>query len=282
MPDNEKYTITNAVVTGKSGAGKQPRIDVLVKEFGLEQLSTGNMFRHYLGLFDSMGYPHSLEKFWSWEEEDFVPDEEIRKILIDYLDETATVKSEEEIDELVLGLKAKYFVEKGLFGPDGLVNALLESEFAKKGFQKVVLDGYPRTINQAKYLLELMKKTGTTIDFVLVVDNDDELIIKRTVGRRICPKCGKVYHIEYNPPSPDGRCKECGTPVIQRSDDTEEKIKRRLEEFQTKAQPAVDYLEKSGIPVVHVPGNLEVFTEENVRRSVLDALEDAGIISRLE
>ena len=278
MSGNKDNPVTNVVVTGKSGAGKQPRIDVLMEEFGLEQLSTGNMFRHYLGLFNSIDYPGNLENFWSEENGDFVPDEEIKKALSDHLRDAGIEKGDEELNELVLGLKAKYFVEKGLFGPDGLVNALLESEFAKKGFRNVVLDGYPRTINQAEYLLKFMKRTGSRIDFVLVVDNDDELIIKRTVGRRICPNCGKVYHIEYNPPNPDGTCKECGTPVIQRSDDTEEKIRRRLEEFRAKAQPAVDYLENAGIPVVHIPGNLEVFTKENVRKSVLDALRNAGIV----
>jgi len=265
--------VKNVVVAGKSGAGKQPRIDVLVEEFGLVPLSTGNMFRHYLTLFDSIGYTISLDEFWSEETKDFVPDHLIKERLDRYLNESGKKgMNHPTLEELILGLKAKYFVEKGLFGPDNLVNKLFKTEFAKRDYRNTVFDGYPRTLKQADYLLNLVDEVKTRIDFVLVVDNDDELIIKRTIGRRICPRCGKVYHIEHNPPGEGGVCKVCGVPVIQRSDDSEEKIKRRLEEFRRKCVPALEYLKERGIPVVHVPGNIEPFTKENVRKSVLDAI----------
>lgn len=264
----------NIVVTGKSGAGKQPRIDVLVEEFGLTQLSTGNMFRHYLGLFNSIEYPDTLDAYWSGETDNFIPDNEIREMLLDFI--RGSINDVEQktinIEDLILGLKAKYFVEKGLFGPDDLVNDLLKSSFAKHDFTNTVLDGYPRTINQSEYLLELLGNAGSKIDLVVVVDNDDDLIVKRTMGRRICPSCGKVYHTEFKPPNPDGTCK-CGTEVILRSDDSEEKIMRRLQEFRTKCVPAIEHLKKAGIPIAHVNGNLEVFTKENVRKSVLEAIE---------
>jgi adenylate kinase len=275
---------SNVVVTGKSGAGKQPRIDVLVEEFSMKQLSTGNIFRHYLGVFNSIGYPKSLDEFWSEEEKGFVPDSDIRTRLEGFLRETnlgteCGAPGEEEgeqppIDDLVLGLKAKFFVEKGLFVPDELVKDLLKASFAKNDFRGTVLDGYPRTINQSMYLKKLMSDVGGGIDLVLVVDNDDDLIIGRTMGRRICPDCGKVYHTEFKPPNADGSCKVCGKQVILRSDDSEEKIRRRLEEFRVKCIPAIRYLENEGIPLVHVEGNLEVFTKENVRKSVLDAIRE--------
>jgi len=273
----DTFNFSNIVVTGKSGAGKQPRIDALMEEFGLEQLSTGNIFRHYLGLFGRIDYPHALDAFWSEEGKNFIPDKEIKESLRAFLNESGKTGQLAELDELVLGLKAKYFVENGLFGPDDLVNELVRSAFGKKDFQSTVLDGYPRTENQAKYFLSLLEEAGKKADFVLIVDNDDELIVKRTIGRRICPSCGKVYHMEYKPPNTDGSCKECGTEVILRSDDSEEKIRRRLEEFRLKCLPAIEYLKKAGIPVVNVPGNLEVFTKENVRKSVLDAIQSSTL-----
>ena len=250
-------SITNVIVTGKSGAGKQPRIDVLVEEFGLEQLSTGNIFRSYLGKFNEYGYEGDLKEFWDESKERFIPDDEIAE------------KLGTSDNDIMLGMKAKYFVDKGLFVPDYITNELFESYFAKKNYRNQVLDGYPRTLQQAEFLLKLIERENSKIDFVLLVENSDEMIIERTVNRRICPKCGKVYHLVYNPPD-NGRCRECGAEVVQRSDDTEEKIRSRLEEFRKKTTPALEYLEKHGIPVIKVPGHLEEFTPENVRKSVMD------------
>jgi len=251
--------ITNIIVTGKSGAGKQPRIDVLVEEFDLEQLSTGDLFRNYLTKFNNYNYEQDLEIFWNEEKKDFIENDEI-------VEKLGTAD-----EDIILGLKAKYFVDKGLFVPDFITNALFESFFSKKNYTKQVLDGYPRTPAQSKFLLDLLDKKNSKIDFVLIVDNTNERIINRTIQRRICPKCKKVYHLKYKPPI-NGLC-ECGTKVIQRSDDTEEKIRSRLKEFEEKAKPAIKYLENQGIPIIVVPGHLEEFTKENVRTSVLNALK---------
>ncbi|HEC82199.1 MAG TPA: hypothetical protein ENI42_07260 [Thermoplasmatales archaeon] len=260
MSKVDPNNITNIVVAGKSGAGKQPRIDVLKEEFNLEQLSTGDIFRRYLGKFNEYGYKGDLDVFWNEMEGRFISDDEIAG------------KLGTDDGDVILGLKAKYFVDKGLFVPDYITNQLFESYFAEKNFRKQVLDGYPRTVDQSKFLLELLEEHDSKIDFVLLVDNSDERIIERTVKRRICPKCGRVYHLEYKPPR-DGRWCECGAEVIQRSDDTEEKIRSRLREFREKALPAINYLKERGIPVVTVPGHLEEFTPENVRRSVMKEIE---------
>ncbi|HEC89436.1 MAG TPA: hypothetical protein ENI44_02505 [Thermoplasmatales archaeon] len=252
--------ITNIIVTGKSGAGKQPRIDVLVEEFNLEQLSTGDIFRFYLKKFNEYNYSDSLDVFWDEDNNRFISDEEISN-------ELGT-----DNPDVILGLKAKYFVDRGLFVPDYITNALFESAFAKKNYRKQVLDGYPRTLDQSKFLLELLEKHNSKVDFILLVDNSDERIIERTVNRRICPKCGRVYHLIYKPPK-DGRCEVCGVEVIQRSDDTEEKIRSRLQEFREKTLPAINYLKEKEIPMATVPGHLEEFTPENVRKSVMDAIE---------
>jgi len=255
--------VTNIVVSGKSGAGKQPRIDVLVKEFNLEQLSTGDIFRNYLGKYNDYNYEGNLEDFWDEKNKKFISDDLIAE------------KLGTNNKDIILGLKAKYFVEKGLFVPDYITNALFEAFFSKKNYRKQVLDGYPRTPEQSKFLLKLIEKNNSKIDFIVLVDNSDERIISRTIKRRICPKCGKVYHLEYKPPE-NGLCK-CGTEVVQRSDDTEEKIRSRLNEFQLKALPALNYLRDQDIPIVTVPGHLEEFTEENVRNSVINEIKKLNL-----
>ncbi|MEF8873698.1 MAG: nucleoside monophosphate kinase [Candidatus Thermoplasmatota archaeon] len=260
MFENVPDDVDNVIVTGKSGAGKQPRIDVLVEEYDLEQLSTGNIFRSYLGSFDEYDYEGDISQFWNEERRRFVPDEKIAE-------EIGT-----EDEEVLLGLKAKYFVDRGKFVPDRITNELFESYFSKKDYHGQVLDGYPRTVDQAEYLLELIEEKHSKIDFVLWVRNTDEKIIERTTKRRICPECEKVYHLKYDPPE-NGKCEDCGVEVIQRDDDTEEKIKSRLQEFKDKSRQMIDKLEEE-IPVVEVSGHLEEFTPENVRKSVMKALNE--------
>ncbi len=262
-PSGRSYD--NILVMGKSGAGKQPRIDVLVHEFGLRQLSTGDIFRHYLGLVREMGLTIA-EKDLRDPMGAILPDKQIREIVAPY------ASSSTEVDELMLGVKAKAYVDAGLFVPDELVNDLVDDAFGKMGYRGAVLDGYPRTLPQAHHLIGMVDRAGTSVDLVVLVDNEDEAIVRRTVGRRICPDCGKVFHLEHKPPR-DGRfCTECGAEVVQRSDDTEEKIWSRLREFHDKVEPTLEFLEGRGIPVAVVPGNLPVFTEEAVRESVLEAI----------
>lgn len=263
MSNDTFLDIINVIVTGKSGAGKQPRIDVLKEEFNLEQLSTGDIFRKYLTAFNEFGYKKSLSGFWDKEKNSFIPDDKIAR------------KISTNDNDIILGLKAKYFVDQGLFVPDSITNALFEAAFSHKNYRKQILDGYPRTLNQAVFLLDLIKRQRSKIDFILLVDNTDERIIERTVLRRICPKCGKVYHLIFKPPK-QGKCEICNVDVIQRSDDTEGRIKSRLREFQKKALPAINYLKDHGIPVIIVPGHLEAFTQENVRKSVMDEIMKCG------
>jgi len=261
----------NILVMGKSGAGKQPRIDVLVKEFGLKQLSTGDMFRNYLGMLAKSGFTGRSDEFWDKGALRMMADAAIKERLAPY------ARSSDELEGLVLSAKARYYVDSGLFGPDDLVNAMVDDAFRRMGYKGAVLDGYPRTLDQAKHLESVLRKAGTRMDLVVLVDNDDEAIVRRTVGRRICPRCKRVFHLEHKPPR-DGRfCTEDGTEVVQRSDDTEEKIRRRLQEYHEKVVPTLEHIRGLGVPVAVVPGNLPVFTEEAVRASVLDAIRAAGL-----
>ncbi len=260
-------TVQNIVVAGKSGAGKQPRIDVLLAEYSLKQLLTGNIFREYLGAYNKLRDKVSTSHLWR--DGILANDAEIEAAL-----EPAVAAAGVKVESAVLGFKAAQFVDRGKFVPDDITNALFESAFAADGGKGLVLDGYPRTPEQSEFLVDLAKRVGTNLDFVLIVDNEDEAIVARTIGRRICPNknCGKVYHLEFKPPTPDGNCAVCGTPVVLRSDDTEEKIRTRLQEFHDKALPALSVLSKAGIPTVHVPGNLPVFTDAAVRESVLSVV----------
>lgn len=258
---------SNIIVMGKSGAGKQPRIDVLIETFGLKQLSTGNIFRTYLGLFNDLGYDGDLERFYDTSSEDFIDDTAIKTAL--------GIADRNNADAIILGLKARYYVNKGLFVPDKITNALFEAAFGSMGYRGAVLDGYPRTLAQARFLKELTDQHSTGLDAVLLVENDDENIIQRTVGRRICKTCGAVYHIEFKPP-PESGCggdknKRC--EIIQRSDDTVESLKTRLKEFHTKTRPAIDYLIEQHIPLYRVSGNLPNFSPEAVKANVLAAMQ---------
>ncbi len=259
--------VSNIVVAGKSGAGKQPRIDVLVETYGLHQLSTGNIFREYLGAFAKIR--DQVKTHGLFGDEGFADDGVIGERLAQ-ASEAASIP----LGSAVLGFKASQYVERGLFVPDAITNALLSAAFEGRGGTGLVLDGYPRTVEQSEHLLDLVGRTGSKLDLVLVVDNDDETIVARTVGRRICPSktCGRVFHLEYRPPSPEGTCTACGTPVVHRSDDTEDKIRTRLLEFQNKAKPAIERLVASGVPSVSIPGNLPVFTDQAVRESVLESV----------
>lgn len=257
--------VQNMIVMGKSGSGKQPRVDVLIRRFGLKQLSTGDIFRHYLGLFGKVGFEGDLAQFISEETGAFIADEEIKEKL--------GVAGDANADDVLLGAKASYYVNKGLFVPDEITNALFESGFQAMDFKGAVLDGFPRTVEQAEFLINLMNREDFSLDGIILVDNEDELIINRTLGRRICKNCGELYHMEFRPPPADGKCEGCGsTNIVQRSDDNVESLKSRLSEFRTKTEPAIEYMKEKGIPFYLVPGNLPDYSPARVTASVYEIL----------
>ncbi|MEV2907292.1 adenylate kinase [Paenibacillus larvae] len=147
-----------------------------------------------------------------------------------------------------LGIKAKGYVDKGLLVPDeitnGIVKERLEQPDCAKGF---LLDGYPRTIAQADALDEMLKSQSRQIDHVMNLTVDRELLLARLTGRRICKSCGATYHVLFNPPQHEGICDKCGGELYQRSDDTEEKVGTRLDEYTNKTAPLLDYYRQKGI-----------------------------------
>ncbi len=145
-----------------------------------------------------------------------------------------------------LAMKVKSFMEKGLLVPDEVVVEVLKQRLSKipkgKGF---ILDGYPRTLAQAKIL-----DTITKIDVILLLDVPDWIIIERLSTRRICRNCGAVYNVRFLKPKVEGICDKCGGQLYQRSDDNEEVIKKRLQVYQEQTKPLLEYFKQKKIPFV--------------------------------
>jgi adenylate kinase len=145
-----------------------------------------------------------------------------------------------------LGKKVKGYVEKGALVPDEVVTEVLAHRLSKvpkgKGF---ILDGYPRTLDQAKSLEKITK-----IDVILLLDVPDWIIVERMSTRRICKNCGTVYNVKFLKPKVEGVCDKCAGPLYQRSDDNEEVIKKRLQVYSEQTKPLLEYFKKKKIPFV--------------------------------
>lgn len=147
-----------------------------------------------------------------------------------------------------LGKEAKSYMDKGLLVPDELTVKILLDRVANKDCKNgYVLDGFPRTIPQAKVLEEALAKTSDKIDFAINVDVPDENIIRRMSGRRACLKCGATFHIEHVPPKKEGICDVCGDALVLRDDDKEETVKNRLQVYHKQTQPLIDFYSEKGI-----------------------------------
>jgi len=146
-----------------------------------------------------------------------------------------------------LGKKFAEIMKSGALVEDGDVAKLLEKRMempdTAKGF---VLDGYPRTVNQAKLLDDLLKKHGKKLDLVMNYVADDKILLQRITGRRQCSKCGRIYHLINVPPKKEGVCDIDGAPLFQREDDKEEAIKKRWKLYDEQTQPVIEYYKKQG------------------------------------
>lgn len=147
-----------------------------------------------------------------------------------------------------LGQKAKEYVDQGLLVPDEVTNGIVRDRLSlpdcETGF---LLDGYPRTLAQAEALDQMLADMGRKIDHVINLKVDRSFLLARLTGRRICKSCGSTYHIMFNPPKQDGVCDKCGGELYQRSDDTEEKVGTRLDEYTSKTAPLLEYYGNKGL-----------------------------------
>lgn len=165
-----------------------------------------------------------------------------------------------------IGLKAKEYIDQGLLVPDEITNGIVKERLAqddcKQGF---LLDGFPRTLQQAEALDVMLAELGRGIDHVVNLKVDRGLLLARLTGRRICKSCGATYHVMFNPPKVEGVCDKDGGELYQRSDDSEEKVGTRLDEYTSKTAPLLEYYGAKGL-LREVDGekDIEVVTTEIV------------------
>ncbi|KLU59724.1 adenylate kinase [Peptococcaceae bacterium CEB3] len=171
-----------------------------------------------------------------------------------------------------LGLKAKEYMEAGALVPDdvtiGIVAERLSEEDCANGF---LLDGFPRTVAQADALGKILAKLGIRLDGVLNLRVDEEKLLARLTGRRVCRKCGATYHTVFNPPAQEGVCNECGGELYQRADDTLETAKNRLAVYNAQTEPLIQYYRNLGL-LKEVEGDQEI---DMVLQNILVALGQA-------
>ncbi|MET1031676.1 adenylate kinase [Domibacillus tundrae] len=150
-------------------------------------------------------------------------------------------------DETELGLKAKSFMDKGELVPDevtiGIVNERLAKADCAEGF---LLDGFPRTVAQAEALEDILAGLNRKIDYVINVEVDQNILMGRLTGRRICKSCGATYHLEFNPPSQEDKCDRCGGELYQRADDNAETVQNRLDVNVKQTAPLLAFYREKG------------------------------------
>jgi adenylate kinase len=200
------------VLLGKQGAGKGTQAARLADHYGVEHLSTGELFRASA----AAGTPAGLEAKRYMDAGELVPDETVIKV----------------VDERFTG------------------------EFLERGF---ILDGFPRTLPQAQEL-EAVIAADHPLDAVLSLEVPTEIVLDRIAGRRVCEDCGANYHVSM-PPTDNWKCDVCGGRVVQRDDDTEEAVQRRLEIYEETTVPIIDFYDRLGklVPVDAVGEGDEVF-----------------------
>jgi adenylate kinase len=151
-------------------------------------------------------------------------------------------------EETDLGKKVKKYVNSGKLVPDNYVIKIVENRIRKEDCQRgFIFDGFPRTIHQADDLDLLIKCLNKNIDQVFYFEASYKVIVERLSARRVCLKCGTIYNLDYNPPDIINKCNQCGGELIQRDDDKEETIRRRLEVYHKETLPLVDYYQKKNI-----------------------------------
>jgi len=170
-----------------------------------------------------------------------------------------------------LGVQAKAFVDRGELVPDQLTVRMLLDRLDRPDTQKgVLLDGFPRTVDQARALDEALKERGQTVDKVLNINVGEEEVVRRLAGRWTCRQCGAVYHQVFSPPKKAGVCDQCGGELYQRDDDKPETVRNRLTVFNQQTAPLIDYYKGQG-------KLLEVNGEQAADAVGRDLLKAAGL-----
>jgi adenylate kinase len=162
-----------------------------------------------------------------------------------------------------LGRQAKAFMDRGDLVPDeitiAMVSSRLQEDDAQLGF---LLDGFPRNVPQAETLKKMLAEWDMKLDIVLELVVDDDEVVRRLSGRRTCRKCGRIWHVVFDPPARPGRCDDCGGELYQRDDDSEETIRHRLEVYQLQTRPLIAYYADEGTLLgIDATGPVEEITD---------------------
>ncbi len=196
----------NLVLLGPPGAGKGTQAKMLVEQYGIPQISTGDILR-----------------------------------------KAAAAGTD-------LGKEAKKYMDAGNLVPDdvviGLVRERLKEPDCKAGY---ILDGFPRTVNQAKTLDDILKKMTDSLTHVISIEVDEKDLLTRLTGRRTCRSCGAMYHVKFEPPKKGDVCDKCGGELYQRDDDKEETIMSRLKVYKQQTEPLIAYYKGTGL-LRSIPG----------------------------
>ena len=174
-------------------------------------------------------------------------------------------------NETPLGLEAKKYTDQGNLVPDEITNGLVKERLSQEDVQEngFMLDGYPRTIDQAQALDDNLSALGEKIDHVIYIEVDSEILKERLSGRIVCAKCGATYHKVFNPPKVDGVCDACGsTEFVQREDDKPEKVGHRIQLQLESTRPILDHYESMGL-LARINGEQPI---ENVYREIRNIL----------
>ncbi len=173
-----------------------------------------------------------------------------------------------------MGIQAKACMDQGKLVPDAVVIGIVKDKLGEpvcaKGF---LLDGFPRTVPQAEELGAILKARGLKLDRVVNIAVPRENIVRRLTGRRSCPKCQAVFHVEFSPPKREGICDRCGGELVQRSDDTRETVENRLSVYEEQTAPLIAYYRQRGL-LSDVDGAGPV---EQVQQRIVELLAGHGL-----
>ena len=161
---------------------------------------------------------------------------------------TGDILREAAMRKTALGMEAKSYMDRGELVPDDVMLPLVEKRIAGRDCSSgFILDGFPRTLAQAIGLEEVLQRQGQTVDAVILIDVDDEVVVERLSRRRVCPQCRALYNLDADPPRRKVLCDRCGVELILRSDDRPETVKTRLRVYSSDTLPLVEYYESRGI-----------------------------------
>lgn len=197
---------------GPAGAGKGTMSDLILKEYDIPHISTGDMLRD-------------------------------------------NVRNNTELGNL-----AKSYMDAGNLVPDDVIIAMVEKRLQEDDCQKgYLLDGFPRTLVQAEAFEKIENKIGKPVECVIALEVGFDTLVERITGRRICPKCGAIYHIHNKPSKIEGICDVCGSELTQRKDDTVEQLTVRMDGYEKSTKPVIDFYDKRGI-VSYIDASQETAT----------------------